>query len=168
MHTSKALAVKRFYFLTIFTLVLLLSAPAFAATRMPHFALPSAVDGSTIDSSNYHGQTLLINFFATWCPPCKKEIPSFIDVQKEFGPQGLTIIGISTDDGGSQLVANFIKKMKINYPVVMGDSQTPRNFGGILGIPTSFLVNKKGHVVKRYDGYIDHKTLEQDINSIIR
>lgn len=167
MQRLKALTFKRLYFSIIFSLVLLLSAPAIAATQMPHFALPSAVDGSTIDSNHYHGQVLLVNFFATWCPPCRKEIPSFIDIQKEFGPQGLTIIGISTDDGGSQLVAKFIKKMKINYPVAMVDKKTPRNFGGILGIPTTFLINKKGQVAQRYDGYVDHNTLKQDISSII-
>ena len=167
MRITKAHAAKRLYFLMILSMVLLLSTPVIAATKMPHFSLPSVVDGSTIDSKNYHGQILFINFFATWCPPCRKEIPSFIDIQNEFGPKGLTIIGISTDQGGSTLVAKFTKKMKINYPVAIGDSQTPRNFGGILGIPTSFLVNRQGLVVKRYDGYIDHKTLQQDVSTFI-
>ncbi|MFZ5774053.1 MAG: TlpA disulfide reductase family protein [Thermodesulfobacteriota bacterium] len=146
----------------------LVAVPAQAAAKMPRFALPSAEDGTTIDSNSYQGQALLVNFFATWCPPCRQEIPSLVSLQKEYGPKGFTVIGISTDQGGSSLVAKFAKKMEINYPVVMSDSATPTAFGGILGIPTSFLVNKEGNVVKRYDGYVDHQTLVNDLNSILR
>ncbi|HIJ78445.1 MAG: TlpA family protein disulfide reductase [Desulfobulbaceae bacterium] len=169
MQKRKALAVKRLYLSTILALTLLLSTTALAATTMPHFALPSAVDGATIDSNNYQGRALLVNFFATWCPPCRREIPSFIEVQEKYADQGLTIIGISTDQGGSKMVANFIKKMKINYPVAMEDSQTQKNFQIFSGaVPTSFLINKQGIIVKRYDGYIDHDTLEHDVSSIIK
>jgi len=146
----------------------LLTGPAHAASQMPHFALPSVEDGATIDSNSYKGKVLLINFWATWCPPCRKEIPSLIELQKEFGPKGFSVIGISTDEGGSALVAKFTKKMEINYPVVMGDTKTPMAFGGIIGIPSSFLVNRQGTVVKRYDGYVDHETLVTDIKSVMQ
>ncbi len=148
--------------------LLVLALPAQAATPMPQFALPSVSDGATIASSSFQGKAMLINFFATWCPPCRKEIPSFIELQNAFGPKGFTVIGISTDEGGSALVAKFVEKMKINYPVVMGDTQTPMAFGGIIGIPSSFLVDRQGNVVKRYDGYVDHKTLERDLNAIFQ
>ena len=149
-------------------LLCLLAVPALAATKMPHFVLPSAEDGANLDSNSYHGQALLVNFFATWCPPCRQEIPSLISIQKEYGSKGLAVIGISTDQGGSSLVAKFAKKMEVNYPVLMSDSATPTAFGGILGIPTSFLINKEGNVVKRYDGYVDHQTLVNDLNTILR
>jgi len=136
-------------------------------TPMPHFALPSAVDGKIIDSQAFQGKALLINFFATWCPPCRKEIPSLIDLHKKYGPQGFSVVGMSTDQGGGKLVAKFMKKMDINYPVLMADRETPRAFGNILGIPTSFLVDKNGFVRKRYDGYVDHKTLERDIQTVM-
>ena len=160
-HSAKA-------FLALCILVLVMASTAHGAAPMPHFALPSAADGKIIDSNSFKGKTIIVNFFATWCPPCRKEIPSFIKLQEKYGPKGFTVIGISTDQGGPQLVAKFMKKMKINYPVVMSDSQTPRNFGNILGIPTSFLVDSQGNVRKRYDGYVDHNTLERDLNRIMQ
>lgn len=139
-----------------------------AATKMPSFSLPSVKDGAMLNSDSYKGQAMLINFFATWCPPCRKEIPSFIELQKEYGAKGFSVIAVSTDQGGAAMVDKFAQKMGINYPVVMGDSQTPKNFGGIIGIPTSFLVNRDGNVVKRYDGYVDHQTLVNDLNAILK
>ena len=168
MQTIQSMAAK-FRILTI-TLVLfaLTAAGAQAATKVPDFNLSSVKDGSTVKPSNYLGKAILINFFATWCPPCRREIPSLIQLQKDFGPKGFTVIGISTDQGGTSMVDKFAKKMEINYPVVISDSQTPSAFGGILGIPTSFLVNKEGNVVKRYDGYVDHQTLVNDLNSVLK
>jgi len=149
-------------------LVGLTAIAAQAATKMPPFSLPSVKDGAMVKSSAYQGKAILINFFATWCPPCRKEIPSLIQLQKEYGPKGLTVIGISTDQGGASLVDKFAQKMEINYPVLLSDSKTPDSFGGILGIPTSFLVNKEGNIVKRYDGYVDHQTLVNDLNAILK
>jgi len=142
--------------------------PAQAAMKMPAFALPSVKDGSIVKSDAYQGQVLLINFFATWCPPCRKEIPALIKLQKEFGPKGFTVIALSTDQAGAAEVDKFARKMEINYPVLMSDTATPKAFGGILGIPTSFLVNRQGEVVKRYDGYSDERTLIKDISSILK
>lgn len=167
MHVLKTLFPLRPLLLVAALLLLVVPGQSLAASTMPHFSLPSAEDGSTIDSNSYKGQAMIINFFATWCPPCRKEIPSLISLQNEYGPRGLTVIGMSTDQGGSKLVEKFMKKMQINYPVVMADGQTPRDFGGILGIPTSFLVNRQGLVVKRYDGYVDHQTLVRDLESIL-
>jgi thiol-disulfide isomerase/thioredoxin len=146
----------------------LMAGAAQAATKMPTFTLPSVKDGSMVKASGYKGQAMLINFFATWCPPCRKEIPSLIELQKEYGPKGFTVIGISTDQGGAALVDKFVKKMGTNYPVLLSDSTTLTDFGGILGIPTSFLINREGDVVKRYDGYVDHKTLVNDLNAILK
>lgn len=153
--------------LLLLTLVLLANTVQ-AATPMPRFVLPSATDGKAIDSNTFKGKALLINFWATWCPPCRKEIPSLIELQNKYGAKGFSVIGISTDQGGSSLVAKFAQKMDINYPVVISDSNTPRNFGNILGIPTTFLVDKEGNVRKRYDGYVDHETLERDLIQIMK
>lgn len=156
--------------LLVITLVFLglTAITAQAATKMPPFNLPSVKDGAIVKSSGYQGKAMLINFFATWCPPCRKEIPSLIQLQKDYGAKGFIVIGISTDQGGASLVDKFAQKMEINYPVLMGDAKTPASFGGILGIPTSFLVNREGNVVKRYDGYVDHQTLVNDLNAILK
>lgn len=168
MQIMKPMAAKVRILTITLALFTLMAGAAQAAAKMPSFALPSVKDGATVNSSAYQGKAMLINFFATWCPPCRKEIPDFIKLQTEYGPKGFTVIGISTDQGGSSLVDKFAQKMEINYPVLMSNSETPRAFGGILGIPTSFLVNKEGNVVKRYDGYVDHQTLVNDLNAILK
>ena len=168
MQIMKSLAAKARLLTITLALFGLMASAAQAATKMPPFTLPSVKDGATVKASGYQGQAMLINFFATWCPPCRKEIPSLIQLQKEYGPKGFTVIAISTDQGGASLVDKFAQKMEINYPVLLSDSQTPTSFGGIIGIPTSFLVNKEGHVVKRYDGYVDHQTLVNDLNAILK
>ena len=168
MQIMKSLAAKARLLTITLVLFVLMAGVAQAATKMPNFTLPSVKDGAAVKSSGYQGQAMLINFFATWCPPCRKEIPSLIQLQKEYGPKGFTVIGISTDQGGAGLVDKFAQKMEINYPVLLSDSETPAAFGGILGIPTSFLVNKEGNVVKRYDGYVDHQTLVNDLKAILK
>lgn len=77
------------------------------------------------------------------------------------------VIGISTDQGGPQLLKKFNRKMKINYPVLMAAPDTPYDFGNIIGIPTNFLVDRSGQIVKRYDGYVDHDIMEKDIKSLL-
>jgi cytochrome c biogenesis protein CcmG/thiol:disulfide interchange protein DsbE len=146
----------------------ILTGPARAAsTPMPDFSLVSAEDGSVLDSKTLKGKVLLINFFATWCPPCRQEIPDLIKFHDKYGPQGFMVIGISTDQEGAQLLKKFIQKMKINYPVLMAAPNTPYDFGNIIGIPTNFLVDRSGQIVKRYDGYVDRDSLEQVIISLL-
>lgn len=139
-----------------------------AAPGMPHFKLPLAVDGSILDSDQLQGQALLVTFFATWCPPCMQEIPTLIELQDKYSDKGFSVVGISVDEGGPKIVARLIKKMNINYPVVMGNAAVDRGFGGIMGIPTSFLINKKGNVVKSYPGYVPHHVLAADIEEQLR
>jgi len=168
MQFMKSLAAKTRLLTITLALFALAATAAQAATKMPDFTLPSVKDGAMVKASGYQGKAILINFFATWCPPCRKEIPSLVKLQKEYGPKGFTVIGISTDQGGTSLVDKFAQKMEINYPVLLSDSKTPAAFGGILGIPTSFLVNREGYVVKRYDGYVDHQTMVNDLNAILK
>ncbi len=135
-----------------------------AGDKAPQFSLPSATDGTVINMKDYLGKVVLVNFFTTWCPPCRQEIPSLNDLHKEYSPKGFAVIGISLDDDSSKVVAKFIQKMEIVYPVLMADSNVSRDFGGVIGIPTSFLVDKKGEVVQRYNGYVTHEVLQKDID----
>lgn len=168
MQITKFRAVKACLLTLALVISGLMTGTAQAAAKMSAFALSSVKDGAIIKSSSYQGQAILINFFATWCPPCRKEIPDFIKLQKEYGGKGFTVIGISTDQGGAALVDKFAQKMEINYPVLLSEAKTPETFGGIVGIPTSFLVNREGNVVKRYDGYVDHQTLVNDLKAILK
>lgn len=138
-----------------------------ASTRMPQFTLESVADGSKISSETFSGKALLVTFFATWCPPCIEEIPTLIDLHKTYSAEGFSVIALSVDQGGTADVARLIKKKGINYPVLMADSATMQSFGGVYGIPVSFLINKKGHVVKKYTGYVSSQVLEKDIKSIL-
>lgn len=140
---------------------------AYAAARMPTFNLPNAVNGATTNSVDFSGKTLLITFFATWCPPCMQEIPTLIQLQNQFSKAHFSVIGLSVDEGGPEVVAKLITKRSINYPVLMADAAIAHNFGGVSGIPTSFLVNKEGNVVKKYPGYVPHTVLENDIKKIM-
>lgn len=140
---------------------------AMAGSRMPEFILKSVVDGENIDSRSFAGKVLLITFFATWCPPCIEEIPTLIELQKNYARKGFSIVAISVDQGGPEEVARLVTKKRINYPVMMADNETMENFGGVYGIPVSFLVNNEGNVVKKYPGYVPKSILQKDIQSVM-
>jgi thiol-disulfide isomerase/thioredoxin len=156
---------------TLITLLALIglvwAADCRAATKMPSFALENVRDGKVVDSSSFEGRVLLLTFFATWCPPCLEEIPVLVKLQDELSGAGFSVIGMSVDQQGPAIVAKFVEKKAINYPVLLAESKTTTDFGGIYGIPVAFLVNKAGNVVKRYTGYVDHSVLEKDIRSLM-
>lgn len=159
---------KRLGFLLFTGLLLFFSTVQAAEVKvMPEFSLPSAVDGKDVSNTDYAGKVLLITFFATWCPPCRQEIPTLIKLQKDYGEQGFSILGFSLDETGPKVVAKLIEKEGINYPVLMAKRRTVRDFGGFAGIPTSFLIDREGRIVKRYPGYVPHSLLEKDIKDIL-
>ncbi len=146
---------------------LVLSTSALSATRMPDFILPNALNGKKVSSETFEGKTLFVTFFATWCPPCIEEVPTLIDLHKKYGKDGFSVVGLSVDQGGSKAIKRLVKKKSINYPILMADAKTMQNFGGVYGIPVSFLVNKKGNVVKKYTGYIAKSVLEKDLRKVL-
>jgi thiol-disulfide isomerase/thioredoxin len=141
--------------------------PLYAVTKMPTFSLPAVTDGRPIDSKDLQGKVLLVIFFATWCPPCMEEVPGLIDLQKELSRDGFSVVAFSIDEQGPRIVARMVKKLGVNYPVVMADENTVTGFGGIRGIPTSFLVNQKGDIVKRYNMYVPRTVFAKDIKSVM-
>lgn len=138
-----------------------------AATKMPSFSLESVREGRIVKSDVFNGKVLLLTFFATWCPPCVEEVPILVTLQKEHAAAGFSVVGLSVDQTGPASVAKFMKKQKINYPVLMAEPRTTEDFGGVYGIPVAFLVNKSGNVVKKYTGYVQHQILERDIRSLL-
>lgn len=138
-----------------------------ASNAMPQFTLKSALDGSSVTSNGFNGKVLLVIFFATWCPPCVEEIPSLIKLQSSFSGNGFSVVALSVDQAGPDVVARLAKKKGINYPVLMADEKTMHNFGGVYGIPVSFLVDREGDVVKRYTGYEPYQVLAKDIKSLL-
>jgi cytochrome c biogenesis protein CcmG/thiol:disulfide interchange protein DsbE len=113
-----------------------------------------SANGKTMKLSDLKGKAVLLNFWATWCEPCKVEMPWFVELQKEYGPQGLQIIGVSMDEEEEKTISDFAKKMGVNYPILMGTEKVAELYGGIEGLPTSFFIDRSGKVVAREAGLI--------------
>ena len=154
--------------LTFLTVAILVPVLVFAqpAGKAPNFVLKTA-NGKTIELNKLKGKVVVVNFWATWCPPCKAEIPGFLDVYKQYKSKGLEIVGISLDQDGWTPVKPFIESHKITYPVVVGDGELADAYGGIDGIPTTFIVDKKGNITKRHIGYMDKTSLENLIKGLL-
>ncbi len=157
----------RSVFLSVFLFVLLFASFA-GAVDMPRFSLPDVLSGKEINSKAFAGKTLLITFFATWCPPCRMEVPELKQLQQRFAGEDFSVVGFSVDNGELSRVAAFVKKEAINYPVLKATYSTGRDFGGVFGIPTAFLINKAGAVVKRYQGFVHYEILEKDISNVMQ
>lgn len=138
-----------------------------AAVNLPPFILPQALDGQVVSSDAYKGQALLITFFAPWCAPCLQEIPMFNAVQDQYKNQGFSVVALAVDEGGPGTIAKLMREAGIKYQVLLSDDATRKEFGGVDMIPTAFLVNKQGHVVKKYDGMIPEDLLVKDIASVL-
>lgn len=141
------------------------SAPAERALA-PDFSLPD-LQGHQLDLSAYRGKVVLLDFWATWCDPCREEIPHFVDLQNKYKDRGLQVIGISMDDG-PEPVRDFYQRFKMNYPVVMGNAKIGEVYGGILGLPIAFLVGRDGRIYARHIGATDIAVFEKQIVSLLQ
>lgn len=130
----------------------------------PEFSL-NDMSGRPLSLSNYRGKVALLNFWATWCEPCRHEIPEFIQLQNHT--QGLQILGISLDDS-AEPVRTFYSEFKMNYPVAVGDATLATKYGGILGLPVSFAIGCDGRVSSRHIGEVDIGELTEEINSLLK
>ena len=125
--------------------------------------------GKTISLKDYRGKIVLVNFFGTWCPPCKDEIPMLEKFYKTHSKDGFAIIGLSVDRKGRKYVAGFIRKFKggiITYPVGMADYPIIRDYGNIYEIPQSFFINRKGYVVSHITGEITRRYLTYEFSKL--
>jgi cytochrome c biogenesis protein CcmG/thiol:disulfide interchange protein DsbE len=132
----------------------------------PDFALQD-IDGHMVRLSDLRGKAVVLNFWATWCPPCKAEIPWFIDLQNKYGPRGLQIVGVSMDDGGMAAVVPFARKIGINYKVVLGNSDVSDLYGGVYSLPTTFYIGRDGRVLEYVPGLITHYEIERNIKAAL-
>ncbi len=119
----------------------------------PDFSL-TGLSGQTLQLSRYRSKVVLLNFWATWCSPCRSEIPRFVDLQRKYDRDGLQIIGISLDDD-PKLVRAFYQQLTMNYPVAIGDAKLAERYGGILGLPVSFLIGRNGRIYAKHAGESD-------------
>lgn len=134
-------------------------------TKAPVWIL-KGLDGTDVKSTSFDGKVVVLNFWATWCPPCVAEIPDFIEVQKELGGKGLTFVGVSLDQS-TVPVKKYVKRTKVNYPIVMGNSEVVKDFGNISGIPTTYVIDKSGVIRMSEVGKISKKKLLASVRGLL-
>jgi cytochrome c biogenesis protein CcmG/thiol:disulfide interchange protein DsbE len=142
------------------------STSAFAQRKAPNVVFMTA-DGKTYDLNKLTGKVVVVNFWATWCGPCRIEIPDFIEVYKNYKGRGVEIIGVSLDREEWEKVTPFVKKNNINYPIVMGNGEIARKFSNFNAIPTTFIIDKKGTIVDEHTGILTKAQLEAKLKPLL-
>ncbi len=139
--------------------------------KAPAFSLPSVTEDRHIALADYENRVLILDFWATWCPPCKREIPHFNELYEEYGEEGLEILGVSVDQGGPDVVRQYMESsdpdLVPDYPVVMVDRQTVQSYGPMQYIPTTYVIDRKGRVQRRFDGYQEKEVFEELVKKLL-
>jgi peroxiredoxin len=133
----------------------------------PDFTLQS-LDGNSVRLSDLRGKAVLLNFWATWCSPCKIEMPWFIELQKQYGAQGLQIVGVAMDDSSKEDIAKFAKDMGVNYPVLLGKEEVGDAYGGVPALPETFFISRDGKIVDKIIGLKGKAEIEDSIKRALK
>ena len=133
--------------------------------RAPEFAR-TGLDGKRVDLNAYRGKVVLLDFWATWCAPCQLEMPHFAAWQAQYAAQGLQVIGISMDDDAAAARA-VVTKLRLNYPVAMGDAKLGERYGGVLGLPLTFLIDRHGVVRAEFQGEAKLNAIETEMKALL-
>lgn len=123
--------------------------------------------GKELRSDAFAGKVMIVDFWATWCGPCRRSIPAFIELYEEYKDKGLAVVGISLDQKGPSVVRPFVKSHNIEYPIVMGNQRVVNDFGGIRGIPTAFIISQDGKIYRKYVGLRPKALFEKDIRDLL-
>ena len=132
----------------------------------PDFELPT-LDGRKVKLSDFRGQAVLLNFWATWCSPCKIEMPWFVEVQKQYGKDGLVVLGVAMDDTESTKIAEFAHEMGVNYPVLLGTDKVSDDYGDVRALPTTFYIDRNGVIVAKAVGLLGRDEVENDVKKAL-
>lgn len=134
------------------------------------FSIPD-LEGKLVSLSDYKGQIVMINFWATWCSPCREEIPHFVEFQKKYGPEGFTILGLTIDTIDPEEVKEFAIEYKMNYPILyLGkqSKQVQKDYGNFRGIPTSFLIDRDGLIIRKVTGLMEKSFWDKEIRTALK
>ena len=135
-------------------------------TEIPDFQV-ATLDGRVLQLSALKGKVVIVDFWATWCPPCLEEVPHFNELYTQYKGKGFEMIGIALDEEGPGPVASFVKDQRVSYPVAMGNDRLLQGFGGILGLPTTFVLDKNGRVAHKQIGYQEKEVFEKEIQQLL-
>jgi peroxiredoxin len=133
----------------------------------PDFALKDA-EGKTVHLADYRGKVVLLDFWATWCDPCRLEIPWFIEMQRKNKDRGFEVLGVSMDDEGWEVVKPFMKNIGVNYRVLIGNDQTTEMYGGVDALPTTFLIDRQGKIAAVHIGLASRKDFEDGVEQLLQ
>ena len=132
----------------------------------PDFTLKD-VENRDVKLSDYEGKVVLLNFWATWCGPCKIEMPWFVEFQQKYKDRGFSVIAVSMDEEGWDVVRPFIEDLKPNFPVVIGNDEMGDDFGGVVALPTTFIIDKEGKIASSHQGLVSKGDYEEDIEELL-
>lgn len=133
----------------------------------PDFALKD-LNGDILRLSDLRGKVVVLNFFATWCGPCRQEIPDFVRLYEKFRDNGLEIIGVSLDQGGEAVLKPFVRNYRITYPIVLGTRKVALDYGGIRGIPTTFFIDHNGRISNHFVGLQPGHAIEESLKKLLK
>ena len=153
--------------ITAAMLVLLAFHPVVSESRQaPSFSVKT-LEGKALRSGDLRNKPLIVDFWATWCGPCRASMPHLSAMQARYEKQGLTIVGMSVDDGGPAAVRKFANQLGVKFTLAMANDEILDAYGPIRSIPTTFFINRKGEIVRRVVGYIDGETMEEYVKEIL-
>ncbi|MCM8768663.1 MAG: TlpA family protein disulfide reductase [Candidatus Omnitrophica bacterium] len=132
----------------------------------PDFSLKS-LTGKTVKLSDYKGKVVVLNFWASWCPPCRREIPDFVKVHQAYRGEGVEFIGIAIDEKIED-IKKIVEQNRVEYPIVLGDEKVQSLYGGINAVPTTFFVNQEGRIIRKKIGAMNQEELEEIIKSLLK
>jgi cytochrome c biogenesis protein CcmG/thiol:disulfide interchange protein DsbE len=132
----------------------------------PEFALKD-VSGAVVKLSDYRGKVVLLNFWASWCDPCREEIPWFTGFERDYSDRGFTVLSVALDEKGWTTVTPYAQRAKINYPILLGSAEVTTIYGGVDALPTSFIIDREGRIARIHVGAAGRSTYRQEILGLL-